>query len=75
MLIVLDSVVFVGGLTAAAYAIGTTVAPNLSRIGDALAGRPQRFAPLQTLVRAERRIAVRRWSSAPRYSVRRREAA
>lgn len=57
--------VFGLGLSASAYAIWATVAPNLSRIGDALQSRERHFAPLETLVLAERRIAVRRWASAP----------
>lgn len=65
MLIVLDVLVFGGATVGAAYALGSTLAPNATKIMDALAGRPQpRFEPLATLVRAENRIAVRRWSSA-----------
>jgi len=65
MLIILDVLVFGGATIGAIYALGVTVAPNAGKIMDALAGRPQpRFEPLATLVRAENRIAVRRWSSA-----------
>ena len=64
---------------AAVVAGGTvfaTLVSNAGRIADALAGRPQGgFHPLTTLVRAERRIAVRRWSAAPRASARLRAAA
>lgn len=76
MLVVLDSLVFVGAAAAAGYAIVATVGPNLARIGEALSGSPQPFAPLRTLVCAERRIAVRRWAASPRSAaVRLREAA
>jgi len=65
MLIILDVLVFGGATIGAIYALGVTVVPNAGKIMDALAGRPQpRFEPLATLVRAENRIAVRRWSSA-----------
>ncbi len=77
MLIVLDVLVFGGATLGAVYAIWATVAPNLGRIMDALSGHPQpRFEPLATLVRAENRIAVRRWAATPaRTSLRHREAA
>ena len=76
MLMVLDSLVIVGSAAAAGYAIVATVAPNLARIRKALSGSPQPFAPLETLVLAERRIAVRRWAAVPRSAaVRLREAA
>lgn len=76
MLMMLDSLVFVGAAAAAGYAIVATVAPNLARIGEALGGSPRHFAPLETLVLAERRIAVRRWAGSPRGSAARlREAA
>lgn len=64
MLIVLDVLVFGGATVGAFYALGSTLVPNAGRIMDALAGRPQqRFEPLAILVRAENRIAVRRWST------------
>ena len=77
MLIVLDVLVFGGATVGAFYALGSTLVPNAGRIMDALAGRPQqRFEPLATLVRAENRIAVRRWStSSGRPQPRFREAA
>jgi len=74
MLVVLDILVFGGAAVGAMYALGSTIAPNAGKILDALAGRPQpQFQPLATLVRAENRIAVRRWSSAstrPQYRFR-----
>jgi hypothetical protein len=75
---VMAILVFGGALSAAAYAILATIAPELGRIADALAGRSgARFEPLASLVQAERRIAVRRWSagSAPRPAWRVNEAA
>jgi hypothetical protein len=75
MLMVFDSLVFMAAAAAAGYAIRATVSPNLTKIRAALAGQSQHFAPLQTLVQAERRIAVRRWAAAPRSAVRWREAA
>lgn len=75
MLMLLDSLVFMGAFGAAVYAIGATVAPNLGRIGDALAGRPQPEMPVAPRVRAARRAAVRRWSAASATAVRLREAA
>ena len=53
MLMVLDSLVFVGAAAVAGYAIVATVTPNLARIGEALSGSPRPFAPLETLVLAE----------------------
>lgn len=75
MSIMLDFLVFGGAFGASCYAIGATIAPRMTQIRDALAGRPQHFAPLQTLVQAERRIAVRRWAAAPRFPAQMREAA
>lgn len=75
MLTVLGFLIFAGAFAVAAYAMAVTVAPNLSRIGDALAGRAPQFAPLGALVLAERRIAVRRWASGPAAPARWREAA
>ena len=75
MLMLLDSLVFVGAFGAAAYAIGVSVGPNVGRIGGALAGRPQPELAVAPRVRAARRAAVRRWSSASAAAVRLREAA
>lgn len=64
MIVALSIVVFVGAFVIASYAICATVLPRFARIADALAGRPQAaFAPLSSLVLAERRIAVRRWAA------------
>lgn len=77
MMTVLAILTFGGALALSGYAIAATVAPSFGRIVDALYGRPQpRFEPLAALVRAERRIAVRRWAGAPaRSTSRMREAA
>lgn len=75
MLMMLDSLVFVAAAGASAYAIGATIAPNWTRIADALAGRPQPSLPVEPRVRAQRRAAVRRWSTSSAAAVRLREAA
>ncbi|MBW6525810.1 hypothetical protein KZ813_03055 [Sphingomonas sp. RHCKR7] len=56
--------IFGGGLSTAAYALYATLAPSLDKIAGALRGEtaPGRPSPLASLVRAERRIAVRRWA-------------
>ncbi|WP_221191011.1 hypothetical protein [Sphingomonas sp. BK580] len=58
--------IFAGALSTASYALHATLAPNLEKILGALRGEmaPARAAPLAALVRAERRIAVRRWAGA-----------
>lgn len=57
--------VFGGAAAFAIYALVTTVLPQVERIATVLRGYPAdtRFEPLSTLVRAERRIAVRRWAA------------
>lgn len=77
MMAVMSVLVFGGALAVAMYAMAATLVPELGRIAAVLAGRPaERFAPLATLVRAERRIAVRRWAAAaPRNPARWRAAA
>ena len=74
MLMVVDSLVFVGAFGVAVFAIGGTIAPNLGKIADALAGRQQATA-VEPRVRAARRAAVRRWASSSPATVRMREAA
>ncbi len=55
--------IFAGTFAASIYAIVSTVAPRFDRIVMALRGQPQiQHQPLAVLVRAERRIAVRRWA-------------
>lgn len=76
MLMLLEFGVFGGAAATTGYALWTTFATNGEKIVKALAGQPHpRFAPLATLARAERRIAVRRWAAVPAPGVRRREAA
>jgi hypothetical protein len=58
--------VFVGAFLAAVGVIAATVAPQWRRIVSLASGNPEpAFAPLSQLASAERRIAVRRWASAP----------
>ncbi len=76
MMMLLTIFVFACALTIALAAIAITVLPRLDQITRALAGLPATPAhPLATLVRAERRIAVRRWSAASPAPVRLRRAA
>lgn len=77
MMMIVSTLVFGGALSLSAYAMFATMRPELGRMTDALFGRSRpRFEPLATLVRAERRIAVRRWSAAsPHPAARWREAA
>ena len=80
MMTVVAILVFGGALALACFAIAATIAPRAGQIADILFGRAghvgARFEPLATLVRAERRIAVRRWAAAPsRPAFRTREAA
>ena len=58
--------VFVGAFLAAVGVIAATVAPQWRRIIRLASGHIEpAFAPLSQLASAERRIAVRRWASAP----------
>ena len=74
MMTMMAILIFGGALGLACYALATTLGPNAARIVEILYARPQpRFEPLAALVRAERRIAVRRWAapaSRPAYSYR-----
>ena len=63
---VIGIMVFSGAFATASFAIAATVAPQWRRIAKLASGHPETaFAPLSSLVHAERRIAVRRWASAP----------
>jgi len=63
-MLVLSFMIFGGAFAVAGAVIGTTVAPQWSRITRLALGHVEpAFAPLQTLATAERRIAVRRWAS------------
>lgn len=58
------------------YAIAATVVPRFDRILAALRGQVQeQHHPLAALVRAERRIAVRRWAAQSRPAQQMRAAA
>ena len=80
MLTAMAIVLFGGAFSVAGYAIAGTVLPQMDKITAALRGNvpPARFEPLAALVKAERRIAIRRWSAAsapvPRSSIRREAA-
>ncbi|WP_081974326.1 MULTISPECIES: hypothetical protein [Sphingomonas] len=66
MVAVVSVLVFAGAFAVAAGVIAATVAPQWQRIVRLAAGNVEpAFAPLSQLASAERRIAVRRWASAP----------
>ncbi|WP_051148411.1 hypothetical protein [Sphingomonas phyllosphaerae] len=70
--------VFGGAAAFAIYALVATLRPQAARIVAVLRGgsADPRFEPLSTLVRAERRIAVRRWAAgSAMMTLRSREAA
>ena len=79
MMIVVSVLVFTGALVATLTTIAMMIAPQWRRILHLATGHVEpAFAPLATLVVAERRIAVRRWaagSPAPSLLARRRAAA
>ena len=60
------TVVFMGATTLALGTMWLTVAPQWRRIVRLASGQAEQpFHPLEQLARAEQRIAVRRWASAP----------
>ncbi|NYD90258.1 hypothetical protein [Sphingomonas melonis] len=66
MVAVVSVLVFAGAFAVAAGVIAATVAPQWQRIVRLASGHVEpAFAPLSQLASAERRIAVRRWASAP----------
>lgn len=66
MMTIVSIVVFAGALMTAVAVIVLAIGPHWSRILRVAAGHADRhFAPLEQLVRAERRIAVRRRASLP----------
>ena len=76
MIAVLSVLVFVGATVCASAVIAMTVAPQWRRIVRLAAGHvEQPFSPLTTLTQAERRIAVRHWSTTPAPTLRMRAAA
>lgn len=63
---VIGIMVFSGAFATASVVMAATVAPQWRRIVRLASGHPETaFTPLSSLVHAERRIAVRRWASAP----------
>ncbi|GAA0664358.1 hypothetical protein FHT00_001095 [Sphingomonas insulae] len=66
MVAVISVLVFVGAFMVAIGVMAATVAPQWRRIVSLASGNVEpAFAPLSELALAERRIAVRRWASAP----------
>lgn len=66
MIAVVSILVFAGALALSIGVIAVAVGPQWGRIARLAMGDVETsFAPLQQLARAERRIAVRRWASAP----------
>ena len=66
MMMVVGSLVFTAAFAVAAFVIYAMIAPQWRRIMRLAAGHVEEpFAPLASLAQAERRIAVRRWASAP----------
>lgn len=66
MMMVFSALVFSAALTVSLVVIGMAVGPQWRRIVKLAMGEIETsFAPLQQLALAERRIAVRRWASAP----------
>ena len=67
MVAMMALMVFAGALTLALATIWLMVAPQWRRIARLATGHQERpFTPLEALVHAERRIAVKRWSMASR---------
>ena len=65
MMMLVSVVVFIGALASAVAVIALSVAPQWRRIARLVMGHvEQPFASLTALAHAERRIAVRRWSTA-----------
>ena len=66
MVALVSMMVFAGAMALACAVMWATVAPQWRRIALLATGRTEQpFSPLETLARAERRIAVRRWAAAP----------
>ena len=66
MVTTLGFLIFSGATALSISAIGMSIVPQWRRILRLASGRiEESFAPLATLAHAERRIAVRRWASAP----------
>ena len=66
MMAMIGTVIFTGAMALAMAAIWLSIAPQWRRIVRLATGNvEQPFHPLEQLARAERRIAVRRWSASP----------
>ncbi|SFP38625.1 hypothetical protein [Sphingomonas rubra] len=66
MMAVISILVFTGAFALSAGVIAVAIGPQWRRIVRLAAGQvEQGFSPLGQLAMAERRIAVRRWASAP----------
>lgn len=66
MVAILSVLVFAGAFATSAAVIAAMVAPQWRRILSLATGHvEQSFTPLKTLAIAERRIAIRRWATAP----------
>ena len=66
MMAMISILVFTGAMALACAVMWVTVAPQWRRIARLASGQvEQSFDPLEQLARAERRIAVRRWATAP----------
>ena len=66
MTAVLGILVFTGAFVLSAGVIAMSIAPQWRRIARLATGHIEpAFTPLAALAGAERRIAVRRWASAP----------
>lgn len=69
MMQAVTTLVFSGAAAASGATIWAMVAPQWQRIARLATGRVEEdYAPLAELVRAERRIAVRRWAASSRPS-------
>ena len=66
MMAMVSMMVFSSALALACAVMWVSIAPQWRRIVMVASGRIEApFHPLEQLARAERRIAVRRWASAP----------
>ena len=66
VMIVVSALLFSSALAVSVAVIALAIGPQWRRIARMAMGHVEpSFAPLETLALAERRIAVRRWASAP----------
>lgn len=65
MMAVIVGLIFAGACAVALVVIISSVAPQWHRIARLVSGHVEpAFQPIQTLIIADRRVAVRRWTSA-----------